>query len=171
MALSGHDKRSLRRLPSDQEEDAGERPVEYSSKRLRSRVKILRRAGLDGAARQVAGLTVGGIPALSSNPAPQTIAEALGRLPDNERVMLLRAAQGDREAREQAIATIALWWDAMPQTIRHNIDFRVAQGWKREHSNASARTVSARKFHMLISKLRDGKTGAQNLNLAGRLPA
>ncbi|MGB2984746.1 MAG: hypothetical protein WBE26_02590 [Phycisphaerae bacterium] len=83
--------------------------------------------------------------------------------------MLLDAARGDREARNQAVATMPLWWAQMPQGIRNNIDFRV-DAWRRDHSRTTDRPFALRKLDMLLPHFRDHRCGAQRLGAAARLP-
>lgn len=109
-----------------------------------------------------------GIPALACNDSPKTIAEALATLEDGYRVMLHKAAQGDRQARDQALATMPLWWDQMPQALRNNIDFRI-QVWRDYHPTATDRQASARRLAMLLPNLRDCRSGAQRLLPAARI--
>ena len=66
--------------------------------------------------------------------------------------MLIRAAQGDREARQQAVATMKLWWESMPQQTRNKIDFKV-EAWQRAHPNASPTAANTRRVDMLLAKV------------------
>jgi len=70
---------------------------------------------------------------------PKTIVDALRLMEDRYRRMLIGAAYGDRALRSQAIATFALWWPDMPQTLRHNIEFRVNHHLDREAESAAGR--------------------------------
>jgi hypothetical protein len=85
-------------------------------------------------------------------PPPDSLTAAVARLADAYRVMLLRAGQGDRDARDQAIATLALWWPSIDHPSRANIDARCDQ-FLREHPGA-ARHVPGRKLAMLLAEFR-----------------
>lgn len=129
----------------------------------------LRTFGHPAAARREVASAAPGIPALSANQDPQTIAEGLGTLDDGYRVMLIKAAQGDRHARDQAISTLPLWWDAMPQTVRHNITFKV-DAWIADHPRVTTRQASTRMLDMLLPAIRNHRSGAQQLIAAARIP-
>jgi len=141
----------------------------------------LARMGLETAARQVAVSAIpqrlsncgNSIIPLAANNAPSTMAEGLGRLDDRMRGMLLRAAGADhdkeaKEARVQAAATIVLWWDAMPETVRHNIDFAVNQ-WQADHPKVDAQAAGKRRVQMLIPHLRK-REGFTTLGVVSRMP-
>ncbi len=53
-------------------------------------------------------------PALAANRNPATVAEGPGILEDEYRLMLAKAARGDRTLKLEAVATMPLWWEAMP---------------------------------------------------------
>lgn len=146
--------------------DAPRTPVEPVSNTLRAANK-LRRVGCDRAAQDTIKSAASGLPALSLNSEPKTIAEAMATLDDSYRRMLLSAAHGDRQARDQAIATMSLWWDSMPQAERNNIDFRV-DAWKADHPTVTDRQVAMRKIDMLLPKIRNRNSGAQKLFPAAR---
>lgn len=101
---------------------------------------------------------------------PQTVAQALATLDDAYRVMLIEAAQADRVAIGQAVTTMALWWDRMPQGIRNNIAFKV-DVWRREHPHVTDHQAATRRLQMLLPCIRDHRCGAQCLAVAARLPA
>ncbi len=128
----------------------------------------LRKMGCARAADDAVKAVAPGLPALSINDNPTTIAEAIATLDDGYRRMLLDAAHGDRQAREQAVATMALWWDSMPQTERNNIDFRV-EAWQRDHPGTNEALANARRIDMLLPKIRNRKSGAQKLFPAARI--
>ncbi len=133
--------------------------------------KTLGRVGFKDAARVMTASVDTGIPAIAANRDPQSIADSLGVLPDNFRTMLLDAAHGDRDAIEQAIATIPMWWEKMPQTERNNIDFKV-NAWAEDHSrDPDAPECRKRKVQMMLPKLRNHRSGAQRLGTAMRITA
>lgn len=142
-------------------------PSQGPSNTLRT-ADALRSIGCGEAARAVIQNAAPGIPALTCNDNPGTIAEALGTLEDSYRVMLHKAAQGDRRARDQALATMPLWWEQMPQTIRHNIDFK-ADAWRLEHPHATDRQAAARRLDVFLPHLRKDRSGAQRLLPAARI--
>jgi len=132
--------------------------------------QALRFFGEPEAARREIAAGAPGLPALAANRDPQTIAESLGTLDDGYRRVLLEAAHGDRHARDQAIATLPLWWDALPQTVRHNIGFKV-DAWQADHPRVTARQLAARKLDMLLPAIRNRQTGAHKLGAAARITA
>jgi len=67
--------------------------------------------------------------------------------------MLIRAARGDADALNQAVVTMPIWWDKIPEQLRNNIDARAA-AWKREHPSATNYVVSGRKLAMLGPSIR-----------------
>jgi hypothetical protein len=79
-------------------------------------------------------------------------------LPDHHRWMLIRAARGDADAINQAVVTMPIWWDKLPEQLRHNIDARAA-AWKREHPSATNYVVAGRKLAMLGPSIRRPKKG------------
>lgn len=122
------------------------------------------------AARQLAARVDTEIPALIANDNPQTLAEAVARLDDAYRCMLIKATQGDRESVAQAIATITLWWDMMPQGVRHNIGFMVDR-FAEQHPKATPSELARRRVLMLLPRLSRDRSGVQSLAAAARIPA
>ena len=88
-------------------------------------------------------VTSAATPTSAANLAPATIDESLTAMSDGYRVMLLSARQGDRKARQQAIATMPMWFDDLPQTVRNNITFKVDA---RLPQNVSARANRSRRL-------------------------
>lgn len=135
--------------------------------------KWMNNLGHRGAAIGVAATINSGMPALAANKAPQTIAEALGVLEDGYRNMLLKAAQGDRDARDQAVATMPLWWERMPLERRHNIEFKVGcwrddvRGGKRRPTD---RAAARRRLDLLIGEIKSDRRGPKTLAVALRIP-
>ncbi|MCH7592766.1 MAG: hypothetical protein IH989_08315 [Planctomycetes bacterium] len=97
-----------------------------------------------------------GKPARTAEPA--TLREAIQSLDDSYRVMLIHASRGDKEARQQAVATMPLWWDSMPQELRNNIDFRI-QAFRAEHPGVSDATAAARKLALFLAQVRSRPRG------------
>lgn len=133
--------------------------------------KMLDGLGCKSAARQVVGSIDSGVVSLSANEQPTTIAQSLGRLDDAWRSVLLRATGPDhdaeaRAARAEAVATLPLWWEAMPQSVRNNIDFRVDH-WSREHPSAGPDEADRRRFLMLLPALRK-RSGMPRIGVAAR---
>lgn len=80
-------------------------------------------------------------------------------------------ARGDREARSCAAATLPLWWETMPETTRHNIDFKV-DAWHRDHPHVTDDTLTGRRLDMLLAEFRNQRrSGVTRLTPAGRIPA
>ena len=78
---------------------------------------------------------------------------ALLTFPDHHRWMLIRAARGDADAVNQAVVTMPIWWDKLPEQLRNNIDAR-ADAWKREHPTVTNYAVAGRKLAMLGPSIR-----------------
>ena len=97
------------------------------------------------------------------------MAEALGLLEDRWRLMLIRAAQGDRTELDAAVATIKLWWDAMPKALRSNID-ACSKQWRIEHPTVPDATCDRRRVQQILVHLQR-RSGVQRLAVAARLPA
>ncbi|MCO6436508.1 MAG: hypothetical protein J5J06_05425 [Phycisphaerae bacterium] len=148
---------------------------------LPNAARLLRSIGADNAARQVlASVPIDGPPALAGNRDPQTVAESLGLLDDGMRRMLIGVGQGDREAEKQAVATLPLWWESLPKTLRDRLDV-AAKEWlddnpKWRRAAAAARMeheldllVRKRKVALLRPHLRPARSGIQRLGVALRL--
>jgi len=128
----------------------------------------LRKMGCDRAADDTVKAVAPGPTPMSLIANPKTIAEALGTLDDAYRRLLLSAAHGNREACEQSVATMPLWWDSMPVVERNNIEFRI-NAWKEDHPRVTDKQLAARKVAMLLPKIRSHKSGAQKLFPAARI--
>ena len=85
-------------------------------------------------------------------PEPETIAGALTAMSDGFRVAILSASQGDRKARIEAIATMPIWFEWLPNTVRNNIEFRVRK-WQRDHPSAKQRDLFALRFDHLLKAM------------------
>lgn len=135
--------------------------------------RMLQRLGFAEAGEQVAATALG-----AADRPPQTIAEALHKMPDNYRSILLAAVSGEESDRDAAAATLPLWWDHLPETDRRNLDHRAEQ-WFREHPRSlgqlspenQAILIQRRKLLMLLPSLRAGRSGIERLGVALRLPA
>jgi hypothetical protein len=112
--------------------------------------------------RAIAGLVPPGSPPIGNRQLeignPQSIPAALLTFPDHHRWMLIRAARGDADAVNQAVVTMPIWWDKIPEQLRNNIDAR-ADAWKREHPSATNYVVAARKLTMLGPSIRRPQKG------------
>ena len=127
--------------------------------------------GVESTGREIASTAPGIKPLVSpfgADDPPTTMAESLARMPDNYRVMLLEAANGARDHRDQAVATMPLWWDQLPQQIRNNIDFRV-DAWKREHPHVTDRECAGRKLAILVSRSIADRGCGQRIGVATRV--
>ncbi len=132
--------------------------------------KKLEAMGAKPAARKMRSKIDTGVPAMAACNEPKTIADSLGLLDDTYRVMLIKAAQGERYARNEASATLPLWWETMPQTIRNNIDFRVDH-WRKTFPRATDHDADRRRLYMLLPEIRRRGCGANQLAVAARLPS
>lgn len=109
-------------------------------------------------------------PVASSSPLPgcliaslpsQPVASLPGCLvafPDHYRWLLIRAARGDTDAVNQAVVTMPIWWDKLPEQLRNNIDARAA-AWKQGHPTATNYAVAGRKLAMLGPSIRRPQKG------------
>ena len=95
----------------------------------------------------------GSEPRVPTSGPPQSVPAALLALEDHHRWMLIRAARGDSDAVNQAVVTMPIWWDHLPEQLRNNIDARAA-AWKREHPSGTNYVVAARKLTMLGPSIR-----------------
>ena len=82
-----------------------------------------------------------------------SVHEAILSLDDRLRMMLFSAARNDVTAQAQAVSTMPLWWDKMPESVRNNIAVR-SECWMRAHKGASDRAVRAVQLTMLIAELK-----------------
>ncbi len=82
--------------------------------------------------------------------------------------MLLDAARGDRGCRAEAVATLAIWWEAMPKALRQRIDAKI-EAWQTEHPQATEAAAADRKVKMFLPNLLN-RSSFTGLALAARLP-
>ena len=101
---------------------------------------------------------------------PATIAEALRRIEDRFRVVILAASKGDRTAFDQALATLPLWWERMPQEVRHNVDFKI-DAWRADHPRVSDPAVRRRRLQMFLVALHSRRGGFHRLAVAAAMGA
>ena len=138
------------------------------------KARVLAAFGQREAARREIAKGAPGVPPLADCE-PQTMAEALAKMDDRWRAMLLRAGgrntdPATRQARAEAITTLPLWWPMMPWRIRCSIDVRL-DCWGTEHGLAGDHPgLRHRKFLMLLPYLRPKRSGAQRIGVALRLP-
>lgn len=88
-------------------------------------------------------------------------------MPDAYRTMILHAARGDRDYRNQALATMGLWWPELPTELRHNLEVSAEQ-WRREHGHGEP-AERARRLDMFLPKVRGRNAGIQKLGVAMRM--
>lgn len=88
-------------------------------------------------------------PAATHHTAAFTRPGAIQTAPFNERRPI--ASLGDKVSRHQAVATMPIWWDAMPQQLHNNIDFRI-QAWQRDHPRTNTTTAQSRRLDLLLAK-------------------
>lgn len=74
-------------------------------------------------------------------------------MPDGFRVMLLNASKGDSRARLEAIATQAVWFDQLPQSVRNNATFMV-DAWIKEHPRSTRTQADARRVDIALRAIR-----------------
>jgi hypothetical protein len=136
----------------------------------------LRSIGMANEARCVVASTASGIDPLAAIEEPETLAEALGGLPDQWRGLLMRTAgrESDRstkEAIDDAAGTLRLWWPKMPRSVTGLIDMKVA-AWCADHGhNPQSTKVDRRRLLMLLPAIRDDVVGGfPLLGVAARLP-
>lgn len=133
-----------------------------------SAARALNRLGFTGASRSVAAdLVTTGPEPIAAITEPETMAEALGLLEDRWRLMLIRASQGDRTELDAAVATISMWWDAMPKTLRSNID-ACSKQWCIDHPTVPDATCDRRRVMQILVHLKR-RSGAQRLAVAARM--
>lgn len=84
---------------------------------------------------------------------PTTIDQALQGMPDGFRVMLLNASKNDSNARREAIATQAVWFDQLPQSVRNNATFMV-DAWIKEHVGSTQGQADARRVDIVLQAIR-----------------
>jgi len=92
-----------------------------------------------------------------SEPKPEagseSVHESIMALDEPQRIMLFNAARNDPNARSQAVSTMPLWWDRMPESVRNNIMVRIG-GWQARHPrHPSDREVRSQTLRMLLSEL------------------
>ncbi len=110
-----------------------------------------------------------GITPITANQNPQTIAESLATIDPGYRRVILEAATGDAVAFGHAVTTLRVWWPAIPEPIRNNIDFivdhQVAQNPRQKP------TADRKRLSRLLAHIKSNKAGVQKLGVAARLPA
>ncbi|KPL06998.1 hypothetical protein AMJ85_09900 [candidate division BRC1 bacterium SM23_51] len=112
---------------------------------------------------------------LKSKQTPSTIAEALARLDPPWQQMLLGAAQGDRQARKQALLTLAAWWPKMPRELAAEIE---AAAEAELGTPSEGRTPPARRQQLFaaaclarfLPRILAPDSGLSDLSPAARLP-
>ena len=138
------------------------------NRQVRDAARVLRGIGLREASRVIAASIDTGMTALAAVKEPATITVAVGALEDGYRTMLVAASKGDRSAFKQAVATIVLWWDRMPQRVHNNIDFQV-DAWRSESPSRRRSLVARRKVGMLLNAWKREPVGFRSLRTAMRI--
>ncbi len=135
--------------------------------------KTRRRDALDRSTRQsiralASPLNKGGpqgggpFSSLHENGPLPTVAAALASLDDSYRVMLLRASAGDKDARRQALSTMTLCWDNIPDEIRSGID-RATNTPLSERRPGDDRMIRMARLRLFLPTLRRSKAGYETL--------
>jgi len=99
------------------------------------------------------------------NPSP--LVAWLQSLDPRWRGFFLRVAKGDRHAKFELIATLRLWWDGLPESVRGEIDARI-EPWAKDRSRTEVQ-ISTRRVVSLIPRLRDIRRELTALTVAGRM--
>jgi len=79
----------------------------------------------------------------------------------------LRIAKGDRHAKFELIATLRLWWDGLPESVRGDIDFRI-EAWTKDRSRTETQ-IATRRVLSLIPRLREIRGELTALSAAARM--
>jgi len=87
------------------------------------------------------------------------LGEFLIALPEDLGGMLLRAAGPDHRdgvsaARGEAVATLVLWWERLPEPVRERIDACI-ESWRVGRPNITDEAADKRRILMLLPELRD----------------
>jgi hypothetical protein len=98
-------------------------------------------------------------------PIERPIALALASLDDSYRVMLLRAAAGDSDARRQAVSTFPLWWDKMPGDDRLRIETATEIPLSARRPGDEGRMMLAR-VRLFLPLLKRRRAGFHRLGVA-----
>ncbi len=134
-------------------------PRDDSVPGVKTRQREVRHHGTRRAIAALASSTAApGCDTPSSSMPNASMPQCLSSLPDHHRWMLIRAARGDADARNQAVVTMPIWWDKLPEQLRLTIDAR-ADAWKREHPSATGYAIASRKLAMLGPSIRKPKSG------------
>lgn len=136
--------------------------------------RVLGSIGCKEAAAKTVASAAPGVTPLCNTVDHATIDEAIGALDDSYRTMLISAAAGDRDARQQAAATLPMWWDKMPSSARRSIDQKV-NAWLAEHRYPADHPGAAnRRLMMLLATRRTERRGVKRLGsvlgVAARIP-
>jgi hypothetical protein len=106
---------------------------------------------------------------LDPSPRDSSLLQAVRQLDDSYRRMLLSAARGDREASNQAFATIGVWWPRIPGELTRSITFRVEGDWKADHPGAAPRRVQRAKVEHFLAALKRDLRQPRQLSTTGVL--
>jgi len=98
------------------------------------------------------------------NPSP--LVAWLQSLDPRWRSFFLRVAKGDRQAKFEVIATLPLWWDGLPETIRRDIDARL-DAWSKDHPRTEVQ-IATHRVLSLIPRLREIRGDLTALSAAAR---
>jgi hypothetical protein len=78
----------------------------------------------------------------------------------------LRVAKGDGQAKFELIATLPLWWDGLPASVRDEIDARI-EAWSKDRSRTEVQ-IATRRVLSLIPRLREIRRNLTALSAAAR---
>ncbi|MEK6675590.1 MAG: hypothetical protein AABZ47_08050 [Planctomycetota bacterium] len=105
-------------------------------------------------------------------PSQVSLADSLQSMDPRFRSMLLDASKRHgracADAQHRAAATLPMWWDSIPPSIRGNIDFQVEQ-WKKTHNIFDDKECHLRRVLMLGKSVRCKDAGFQQMQIARAL--
>lgn len=103
---------------------------------------------------------------------PVSLAEAIWLLADKYRMMLFRAAAGDRDARNQARLTMPVWWIVMPRAVQTAVNDLV-EAERRVRSETrhpmTDRQADQMRLDIILPRIREHTKDARRLHIAARI--
>ena len=95
---------------------------------------------------------------MKESPNPEAVGdsihESIMALDEPQRRMLFAAARNDSNARSQAVSTMPLWWDHMPESVRNNILVRIGAWQATQRRHPTDLQFRSRKFMLFLAELR-----------------